>query len=268
MKTPALISDVELETITASTYLTTHTIANPSHMKDQPVWLFSGTKDTVVKQGVVDKLQGYYSHYGANIKYVNSYASEHAFPTDLPENKNQCDYLGKPYINNCNFDGVGDMFAHIIPGQDTKPLVDRDMDWQSKGDLSLFDQKEFVSDLYVFNTSSMDELGYVYIPHACREEGSDCRVHVAIHGCLQGRNKIDDTFTKQAGYLEWAASNNLIILFPQAKTNDLNPKGCWDFWGYTGVDYACSLGVQPSAIHKMVQRLQTKSASEDLKLIY
>ena len=30
MKTPALISLVELETITKSTYLTTHTIDNPS----------------------------------------------------------------------------------------------------------------------------------------------------------------------------------------------------------------------------------------------
>ena len=33
MKTPALISDIELETITESTWLTTHTIANPSNLK-------------------------------------------------------------------------------------------------------------------------------------------------------------------------------------------------------------------------------------------
>ena len=117
------------------------------------------------------------------------------------------------------------------------------MDWQSKGDLVLFDQKEFVSALYVWDTSSMDDLGYVYIPHECRKDGANCKVHVGIHGCEQGRNKIDGTFVKNAGYLEWAASNNLIVLFPQAKTNTLNPKGCWDFWGYTGVDYASSLGV-------------------------
>ena len=69
-----------------------------------------------MKQGVEDKLQKYYQHYGADIKYVNSMGAEHAFPTDLDVNKNACDYFGPPYINNCHFDGVGDMFAHIIPG--------------------------------------------------------------------------------------------------------------------------------------------------------
>ena len=48
MKTPALISLMELETITESTYLTTHTIDKPSNLKHQPVWLFSGKSDTEV----------------------------------------------------------------------------------------------------------------------------------------------------------------------------------------------------------------------------
>ncbi len=92
------------------------------------------------------------------------------------------------------------------------------------------------------NASSLDELGYVYIPNECKNN-ENCAVHVSIHGCHQGRETLDSYFVENTGYLEWAASNNMIILFPQAKSNDLNPNGCWDFWGYTGIQYASSLGV-------------------------
>lgn len=30
---------------------------------------------------------------------------------------------------------------------------------------------------------------------------------------------------------------------------------CWDFWGYTGEDYACKLGLQLQAVSNMVKRL-------------
>jgi hypothetical protein len=32
----------------------------------------------------------------------------------------------------------------------------------------------------------------------------------------------------------------MVLLYPQATTSGLipyNPKGCWDWWGYTGADY-------------------------------
>ena len=86
-------------------------------------------------------------------------------------------FFGPPYINNCQFDGVGDMFSHII----SSDLHPRDMDWASAGELILFDQTEFINPLYVSDTSSIDKLGYVYIPDTCRDES--CQVHVAIHGC-------------------------------------------------------------------------------------
>jgi hypothetical protein len=48
MKNPNLISLLELEAITESTYLITRTIDNPSNLKGQNVWIFSGTLDTEV----------------------------------------------------------------------------------------------------------------------------------------------------------------------------------------------------------------------------
>uniref|UniRef100_A0A7S3MV40 Uncharacterized protein n=1 Tax=Strombidium inclinatum TaxID=197538 RepID=A0A7S3MV40_9SPIT len=210
----------------------------------------------------MDKLQGYYKHYGADILYVNDIEAEHSFPTDLAQNKNACDYLGAPYINNCDYDGVGQMFNHIIPGQDTKPLKKRNLDWKSTGTLSKFEQAEFVEDLYVFSTSGFDDLGYVFVPNTCQGGDSpQCKVHVALHGCEQGRGTLDTEYVENTGYMEWAGVNDIIVLFPQAKKTAANPKGCWDWWGYTGADYASKVGVQPKAISRMVDRLSTASAS-------
>ena len=51
MKDPSLISVAGLVTITYSTALT-GTIDHPSNLKDSRVYLFSGTQDSVVKQGI------------------------------------------------------------------------------------------------------------------------------------------------------------------------------------------------------------------------
>ena len=55
-----------------------------------------------------------------------------------------------------------------------------------------------------------------------------------------------DNFAVDTGYLNYASSNNLIILMPQiAQTMPNNWFGCWDFAGYTGPDYITNKGVQP-----------------------
>lgn len=59
-------------------------------------------------------------------------------------------------------------------------------------------------------------------------------------------------------YNQWAESNSIIILYPQALATALNPKGCFDWWGYTGADYATKLGVQNLAVNGMVNWLFNK----------
>ena len=44
-------------------------------------------------------------------------------------------------------------------------------------------------------------------------------------------------FSRNAGYIAIAEANNIIVLFPQAVNSILNPKGCWDWWGYTSSAY-------------------------------
>jgi hypothetical protein len=57
------------------------------------------------------------------------------------------------------------------------------------------------------------------------------------------------------GLNEWADTNNLLVLYPQAIASPANPYGCWDWWGYLSTDYASKSGPQMAAIDAMVQRL-------------
>jgi poly(3-hydroxybutyrate) depolymerase len=108
----------------------------------------------------------------------------------------------------------------------------------------------------------MADEGYVFFPESCESGG--CRVHVAFHGCRQSTRQIGVRFVENAGYIEWAQSNRLIVLFPQIVPRYgwigglswiFNPRGCWDWWGYTDADYATREGRQIKAVQAMIERL-------------
>ena len=48
---------------------------------------------------------------------------------------------------------------------------------------------------------------------------------------------VQDVFSRNAGYNAIAEANNIIVLYPQAVNSTLNPRGCWDWWGYTSPAY-------------------------------
>ncbi|UJR25697.1 hypothetical protein I4U23_007048 [Adineta vaga] len=103
-----------------------------------------------------------------------------------------------------------------------------------------------------------DSQGYVYFPSAC-SQGKKCPIHVALHGCKQGKSFIGDVFAKKTGYLEVAELNDIIVLFPQVLQSSLNPQnpnGCFDWWGYGSTNYANKLGPQMVGIKKMVDTVR------------
>ena len=70
------------------------------------------------------------------------------------------------------------------------------------------------------------------------------------------------TFIEGSGFARWADANRFVILFPQVSANPLlNPKGCWDWWGYTGEDYLTKDASQIAAIWKMAERLAERPVS-------
>jgi hypothetical protein len=88
-------------------------------------------------------------------------------------------------------------------------------------------------------------------------------VHIALHGCKQNLETIQDHYIRHAGYNEWADTNGLIILYPQTIVGNpatdaftpLNSFGCWDWWGYTNFNYAVKAGRQITTIKAMLDRL-------------
>ena len=49
------------------------------------------------------------------------------------------------------------------------------------------------------------------------------------------RHYINEDYVRHGGYNEVGELNDVIILYPQVVPTALNPFGCWDGYGYTGV---------------------------------
>jgi len=89
-------------------------IDSTSNLADSKVYLYSGSRDTVVKQDVVKAAEKMYSHYGAETKTRYDIPSEHSYVTN--DFGSSCAFKGTPYINNCDFDSAWEGLSFIIPG--------------------------------------------------------------------------------------------------------------------------------------------------------
>lgn len=219
------------------------------NLKRARIYVFSGTKDTVVYQPAVDATVSLFKQLGVpakNLRYVNSTPSGHALIS--PDFGNGCATNETPYISKCivreaPYDQPGAILAQIY-GELNPPAAQR------TGRLLAFDQREFAG-----AGTSMAEEGYVYVPQRCAQ-GVACRVHVAFHGCLQSHKFVRDDFYNRTSYNDWADSNDIIMLYPQVNdTLPYNGNGCWDWIGYTGASYAFKSAPQMRAVHDMVTRL-------------
>ena len=202
MVSPSLIS-VDSLVLVAHNTAATGTIDPLSNLKDDRVYVFSGTEDSVVHTGVVQKLAHYYGEFVTTpnrIKQEYDIAAEHCMPT--VGYGNDCGYLGEPYINNCGYDAVGPMLQHIYDNSLSAPAKAA-LNTTGTGDYVEFSQFEFLDPLWTLDTASMYKTGVVYVPKACSAEESvkrsasgkaPCRLHVAFHGCKQTIPMIDSQF--------------------------------------------------------------------------
>lgn len=213
-----------------------------SNLKNAKVYLYSGTKDTTVKPGVVAALQSFYQAFTQpeSIVFKNDIASEHAMVTS--GTGKACDAKGKPFINHCNFDLAGAMLSHLHDGLQTPGNSQA-----AEGSLVEFDQTAFSKG------NGLAPTGWAYIPQACKMGSTPCRLHVALHGCQQNALQVGMEFVRHAGYNRWAEVNRMVVLYPQTGKGATN--ACWDWWGYDSANYAKQSGPQIQAIKAMVNRL-------------
>jgi hypothetical protein len=245
---PALISSTD-------GWSSSGAIDDTGNISAQKIYLFHGYNDKVVARGVSDWLRDFYTHYvnsnAANLFYQTAIGAGHSQVTI--DYGNSCSDNGGEFINDCRYDQAGVILQHIYGALNPRN------DGALSGQLLDFSQADFTAPDQPADVS-MDDRGFAYVPAACANE--PCRVHVALHGCLQSVGKIGDDFVKHAGYNEWADTNHIIVLYPQTTVLGLsNPQACWDWWGYLDANpmltptYLLKSGKQIHAIKAMVDRL-------------
>ncbi len=213
-------------------------------VKTDRIYIFSGTKDQVVKPRIVGTAVQFYRDLGvpaANIESVMDVPAGHAILT--MDKGGSCSVNAVPYIVDCDYDQVGAIFGQLLENA-KKPSG------KATGRFITFDQDAFTKDL---DKAGLTSSAVVYVPKSCA--GGGCRIHIAFHGCQQNRNSVETAFIRDTGYGRWADANNVIVLFPEVGKSALNPLGCWDWWGYTGRDYLTRDAPQIKAVYRMLQRL-------------
>lgn len=299
-------------------------IGKLTNLADDKIYLFSGTYDAIVPQGVMDAVYHFYvdnDKGGVDPKNVDQNA---AFPArhtmvrdsfDKPTGNAVGDCVLPPtpapptdknsFIDDCtqvaneqqNTNGCICTPATTATGTPCPPpnkvtvckdLNDVDLAGAilkriygaqalkndrvavQESEVQAFDQKGVFKESWTapykpmnaWLDASMAREGYLFVPKAC-QQGKPCKLHVAFHGCLQG-DQTDkrpghsgNLFSKYAGYNEWAAANDIIVLYPQVMVRNsgpINPQGCWDWWGqdYTHEGYYTKRGRQIKAVAKMI----------------
>jgi len=220
-------------------------IAPLSGLAADRLYLFHAADDDTVERSVVATAAQYYRAVGVadgNIAFVRYDRGAHAFITD--DAGLECGVEGAPYLNDCGYDQAGAILKHIYPAA-ARP-----------GETTRAEYRTFAQTRYVESgaSHSLAAEGLVYVPRACRDEPG-CAVHIVFHGCEQNREAVGDAFVRGSGFARWADANQIVVLFPQVRRSTVNPRACWDWWGYTGLNFRERSAPQIAAVRAMVARL-------------
>ena len=227
---------------------TTGKIDALANLFDDTVWLFHGANDAAVDKKVVTEAAAFYAQLVSadKITTVMDVPAAHGMPT-LSVGA-ACDAMVSPFLNACGYDAAGELLSAL-----NGPMHER---VTASGELRTVVQPDA-------DSAEMLKQAFLYVPKNCAS-GERCGLHVALHGCQQSSEFVNDAFATGAGYNEWAESNNLLVLYPQVASSKLapmNPMGCWDWWGYTNKDYATRSAPQIVVIKSMIDTL-TKVAAK------
>ena len=235
-----------------------------SNVASQKIFMFVGSSDTTVGPNPMNGVKTQYTNNGvpaANLSYVQRASTGHVFPTDFDgTGDNTCSNSISPYISNCGYDGAKAAFSWFYG-----TLAARN-DAPAASNYYEFDQTP-----YSASNPGMAPTGWIYVPASC-SGGAVCKLHVALHGCLQNYATIGDKFVKNTGYTRWADTNNIIVIFPQTQVDNTsratadsgslaNANGCWDWIGWYGGTFAQKAGPQMAAIKKMVDHVASGTGS-------
>ncbi|MGW7525983.1 extracellular catalytic domain type 2 short-chain-length polyhydroxyalkanoate depolymerase [Streptomyces sp. NPDC054783] len=218
-----------------------------SNLAGKPVYTYHGYLDPVVNPLVSRAGVDFYEHFGAQVTYHDWDPAGHSWPT--PDGVVPCALTLPPFLNNCHDDPQREMLTAWLG------TVNPRNTGAPEGSLTYFDQNAYAPGGSA-RALSMDGTGQLYVPPSCAQ-GAPCTLVVALHGCLSAQQLLGTAFAEKGNLDTYADTNNLVVLYPQAVSSvwPVNPQGCWDWFGYTGSDYAVRSAPQMTAVVNMVHAL-------------
>lgn len=210
-------------------------IAPLSTLAGDRVWVLHGRGDATVAPALAAATAGLYRALSDAV--VVELDDQRDFAHHLPTlaTGSACDRSESPWLGNCGFDAAGEAMRALFGDAPAEA-------GEAGGELRRIDQRAF--DPPGVKTQLADQ-GYLYLPRACAD-GARCGLLVVFHGCEQNADSVGEAFVRGAGFNRWADIHRVAVLYPQASASfmPLNPKACWDWWGYTGADYDTRQGAQ------------------------
>lgn len=169
---------------------------NPvSNLQNRRIYMEVGSADGTVGPNVMAQLKKQLANFdeSSNVQYHVTSGASHTFPTDFDApGDSPCSYSSSPYISNCGYDGAGAVLEWMYGGLEARN------DGQRTGSVASFSQTG------QYGAAGMDSTGYLYVPQACEDGTTVCKLHVAMHGCLQSHSQIGDKYIDNTGYTKWA----------------------------------------------------------------
>lgn len=216
----------------------------PEALAGDRVYVFHGTLDQTVGKAITRASAELYAALEVAVELHTDFDSvvAHTMPT-LGEGS--CEQSQSPWVSPCEIDLAGAAMRHLY-------ALDGDARATPDGTVHEFSQRESLGGTL---PPGLAEAGYYYVPAACAQGG--CGLLLALHGCQQSAVLVGSAFVEGSGLRRWADLARVVVLYPQTAPSmiPLNPKACWDWWGYSGKDYDGRDGAQVQALMRLVDAL-------------
>jgi poly(3-hydroxybutyrate) depolymerase len=212
-------------------------LAPLSALAGDRVFVWHGGLDATVKSTLGAATADLYALLDPGVAVTTELAMDagHVLPTR--DTGVDCATGGAPWLGRCGVDGAAMALAALFGA----PAPDPAAPPAGSGERIGFDQRA----LFPPGTDPvLSDTGHAYVPPQCR--GARCGLLVVFHGCQQSVADVGRAFIDDGGFNRAADAASLVVLYPQARASwtPLNPKGCWDWWGYTGPAYDTREGAQ------------------------
>lgn len=205
-------------------------IDDPKNLNSTPVLLFNGKNDwTVYVQEMRDTKQQLLTFIRPGM-VAAVFNTEAAHVWSLDHGLCQCGdcaFYGSSVeccdVNNCGYDMTGDMLGRFYG-----PLKPRT---PARNYLSWVSQLAYVPAQRTWRNTGLDNWALVYVPTGCRSDPSACRLHIHYHGCIVNQWPRRKKWSNLLDLNEYGESNDIIVLYPQARGTQAAGWGCWN-WGF------------------------------------